>query len=103
MQHLEAMGDWWAVRPERSWGLPDDETVEVLANWHPLCGDRARQLVWFCVDLDVEAVHAALAAALVEGGPAALAASNDPFLTRLGPSRRGSAGGGRLELLHREQ
>jgi G3E family GTPase len=81
---LEPMGEWLAVQPEGSWGLPDDEAAEVLASWHPLYGDRAQQLVWIGVGLDVEAVHAVLTAALVDdaeeaGGLAAWAGFDDPL------------------------
>jgi G3E family GTPase len=81
---LEAMGEWLAVQPEGSWGLPDDEAAEVLADWHPLYGDRAQQLVWIGVGLDVEAVQDALNAALVDDaeeaeGLAAWADFDDPL------------------------
>jgi hypothetical protein len=72
------------VQPEGSWGLPDDEAAEVLADWHPLYGDRAQQLVWIGVGLDVEAVQHALNVALVDdaeeaGGLAAWAGFDDPL------------------------
>ena len=67
---LEPMGNWLAVQSEGSWDLPDDEVAEVEATWHEEYGDRAQQLVVIGIDLDVEAVQAALAGALIDDGEA---------------------------------
>jgi len=63
---LEAMGPWLAVQSEHRWDLPDDEVAAVKADWHEIYGDRAQQLVWIGVGLDVGAVHEALTAALID-------------------------------------
>lgn len=44
--------------------------AEVEATWHEEYGDRAQQLVVIGIDLDVEAVQAALAGALIDDGEA---------------------------------
>jgi len=81
---LEAMGEWWAVQPEGYWDLDPAEAAAVKADWHDLYGDRAQQLVWIGIGLDVAAVHAALEAALIDdaeeaAGLAAWATFDDPL------------------------
>ncbi len=81
---LEAMGPWLAVQPEHRWELPDDEVAAVKADWHEVYGDRAQQLVWIGVGLDVEAVHAELERALIDdaeevAGLEAWATFDDPL------------------------
>ena len=63
---LEAMGPWLAVQSEHRWDLPEDEVAAVKADWHEIYGDRTQQLVWIGVGLDVDAVQAALTAALID-------------------------------------
>ena len=81
---LEPMGHWLAVQPEHRWDLPDDEIAAVRADWHDLYGDRAQQLVWIGVGLDVDGVQAALEAALIDdaeerAGPEAWFGFDDPL------------------------
>ena len=81
---LEAMGEWWAVQPEDRWDLDPAEAAAVKADWDERYGDRAQQLVWIGVDLDVDGVQAALSAALIDdaeevAGPAAWSTFDDPL------------------------
>jgi G3E family GTPase len=81
---LEAMGPWLAVQSEHRWDLPADEVAAVKADWHETYGDRAQQLVWIGVGLDVGAVHEALTAALIDdaeeaAGLEAWAGFDDPL------------------------
>jgi G3E family GTPase len=68
---LEPMGSWLAVQGEEAWGLDAEEAAAVRADWDDAYGDRAQQLVWIGIDLDVDAVQAELEAALVDEAEAA--------------------------------
>jgi G3E family GTPase len=81
---LEAMGEWWAVQPEDHWDVDPTEAAAIKADWHERYGDRAQQLVWIGIGLDVAAVHAALEAALIDdaeeaAGLAAWSTFDDPL------------------------
>ncbi|MFN2321794.1 MAG: GTP-binding protein [Trueperaceae bacterium] len=81
---LEPMGSWLAVQSEDAWDLDDGEAASVKADWDELYGDRAQQLVWIGVGLDVDGVQAALTAALVDaaeeaGGVGTWATFEDPL------------------------
>ncbi len=81
---LEPMGPWLAVQPEHRWELPVEELAAVKADWDELYGDRAQQLVWIGVGLDIDGVHAALSGALIDDaeeadGLAAWSTFDDPL------------------------
>jgi G3E family GTPase len=76
------MGRWWAAVPKNRW--PDDGTFEefVIKHWHPVWGDRRQELVFIGIDMDKQAIIAALDACLMPGEefmPDNWARLNDPF------------------------
>ena len=81
---IEPTGIWWAATPKDDWPEAPEERAAIEADWHPLWGDRQQQLVFIGIDMDQEAITAALNRCLLDEeemsqGPEAWAAYDDPF------------------------
>jgi G3E family GTPase len=63
---LSPSGTWLAALPEEQWDISDEERSEVLADWHPVAGDRQQEVVWIGRGIDHDELSRALDACLVE-------------------------------------
>jgi hypothetical protein len=67
------MGTWLAAQGDAPPAdLEAEELAEALADWDPRYGDRAQQLVFIGVDLDVARVQELLGGALIDDAEEAL-------------------------------
>jgi G3E family GTPase len=70
---LDSMGTWLAAQGDAPPAdLEPEARAEVLADWDPRYGDRAQQLVFIGVDLDVARVQELLSGALIGDAEEAL-------------------------------
>ena len=60
-----AAGRWWASCGESAWPTCDTARRRLLERWHPHFGDRRQEIAFVGVDLDPEAICAALDACLL--------------------------------------
>ena len=81
---IDPVSRFWADIPEQDW--PDDESLraEILGQFAPDVGDRRQELVYIGINLDREAIEAALLASLLTDqelaqGPTSWRNLPDPF------------------------
>ena len=81
---LEPAALWMAAIPREEWDLDPEEQADLDDRWDPLLGDRMTELVFIGVDMDHDAIIAALDSCVltseeIELGFAGWAAFSDPL------------------------
>ena len=56
---------WWACIPRDEWPEEEDVVAAIESDWHPVWGDRATELVLIGIQMDRDAIVAALDACLL--------------------------------------
>lgn len=64
---FEPASPWFAATAHEEWDLEPDELADLEENWHPLVGDRMIELVFIGIDMDIDAIRAALDACVLTG------------------------------------
>ena len=62
---IEPIGTWWAVQPEGSWDVPEEEVAAIRADWVEPWGDRKHRLAVIGIGVEEHALRARLDEALV--------------------------------------
>jgi G3E family GTPase len=83
---IEPAGCWLAATPKSDWPDDPEQVQEVLDDWDPRFGDRRQELVFIGVDMDQEALVAAIDGCVLTDGELAgneadWAELTDPFAT----------------------
>ncbi|MDY7103240.1 MAG: GTP-binding protein [Actinomycetota bacterium] len=81
---FEPAARWLAATPRADWDVEPDELTDIEARWDPLVGDRVVELVFIGIELDRDAITAALDEAVltadeIAAGPDAWATFRDPL------------------------